>query len=132
MCWQWPTTGRGHQQQQSWEMCASSLGGHQQHHLRAWRLQDWLTSGQTTNRGHNHLHKIELKFYTSQCVLLAKLLKVFALLHLVLQGQTYLSLQVSLDFLLCIPVLMMKRTSFILVLVPQGHHRTIQLQLLQH
>ena len=39
-----------------------------------------------------------------QCVLLAKLL-AFALLHFVLQGQTCLLLQVSLDFLLfCIPV----------------------------
>ena len=34
-----------------------------------------------------------------QCVLLAKLL-AFALLHFVLQGQTCLLLQVSLDFLL--------------------------------
>ena len=34
-----------------------------------------------------------------QCVLLTTLL-AFALLHFVLQGQTYLKLQVSLDFLL--------------------------------
>ena len=39
-----------------------------------------------------------------QSVLLAKLL-VFALLYLVLQGLTCLLFQVSLDFLLCIPVL---------------------------
>ena len=35
-----------------------------------------------------------------QCLLLAKLLLAFALLHFVLQGQTCLLLQVSLDFLL--------------------------------
>ena len=38
-----------------------------------------------------------------QHVLLTKLL-AFPLLHFVLQGQTCLLLQVSLDFLLCIPV----------------------------
>ena len=38
-----------------------------------------------------------------QCIRLAKLLG-FALLHFVLQGQTSLLLQVSLDFLFCIPV----------------------------
>ena len=38
-----------------------------------------------------------------QCVLLTKLL-AFALLHSVLQGQIFLLLQVSLDFLLFIPV----------------------------
>ena len=38
-----------------------------------------------------------------QHVLLTKLL-AFPLLHFVLQGQTCLLLQVSLDFLLCIPI----------------------------
>ena len=42
---------------------------------------------------------LEKDVYYDQCVLLAKLL-VFALLNFVLQGQTCLLLQVSLDFLL--------------------------------
>ena len=46
-----------------------------------------------------------------QCVLSAKLL-VFALLHFVLQGQTCVLLQVSTDFLLCIPIPMMKSIPF--------------------
>ena len=42
---------------------------------------------------------LDVGVYYDQCVLLAKLL-AFALLHFVLQGQIYLLLQVSLDFLL--------------------------------
>ena len=66
---------------------------------------------------------------------LGKTVLAFALLHFVLQSQTCLLFQISLDFLLFAflsPV--MKRTSF-LVLVLEGfvgHHRIIQLQLLQH
>ena len=75
-----------------------------------------------------------------QYVLLAKLL-VFALLHLVLQGLTCLLFQVSLDFLLCIPVLYddkqtKKGSIFIFLLlvleILVGLQRTSQLQLLQH
>ena len=53
---------------------------------------------------------------------LGKTLLAFVLLHFVLQGQTCLLLQVSLDFLLCIPIPMMNRTSFFFffsVLVPE-------------
>ena len=38
------------------------------------------------------------RYYYDQCILLTKLL-AFALLHFVLQGQTFLLLQVFLDFL---------------------------------
>ena len=58
----------------------------------------------------------------------------FALLHFVLQGQICLLLQVSLDFLFCIPVPYNEKNIFFLVLVLEGLlglHRTIQLQLLQ-
>ena len=67
---------------------------------------------------------------------LGKTLLALALLHFVLQGQTCLLLQVSLDFLL------LHSSSydemdifFFLVLILEGligHHRTIQLQLLKH
>ena len=71
-----------------------------------------------------------------QCVLLEKLLLVFALLHFVLQGQTCLLLQVSLDFLLLhSSPLWWKGHLFLCVLVLEGlvgHHRTVQLQLFQH
>ena len=50
-----------------------------------------------------------------QCFLLAKLL-AFALLHSVLQGQTCLLLQLSLDFLLLFQSPMMKRTYFFAVI----------------
>ena len=43
---------------------------------------------------------------------LDKKLLAFALLHFLLQGQTYLLLQVSLDFLLCIPILYDKKDIF--------------------
>ena len=62
---------------------------------------------------------------------LSKTLLAFALLHFVLQGQSCLLLQLSLDF--CIPVPIMKRTSFLgVILEGLVHlHRTVQLQLLQ-
>ena len=70
-----------------------------------------------------------------QCIFLAKLL-VFALLHSVFQGQICLLLQVSLDFLLLhSSPLWWKGHLFFLVLVLEGlvgHHKTIQLQFLQH
>jgi len=57
----------------------------------------------------------------------------FALPHFVLQGQVYLLLQVSLDFLLCIPVPYDEKDILFLVLTLEGLvglHRAIQLQLL--
>ena len=68
-----------------------------------------------------------------QCILLTKLL-VFALLHFVLQGQTCLLLQVSLDFLLLhsSPLWWKRHLSLLLILKGLvGLHRIIQLQLLQ-
>ena len=56
-----------------------------------------------------------------------------ALLHSVLQSQTLLLVQVSLDFLLCIPIPCEEKDVFFKVLVLEGlvgHHRTGQLQLL--
>ena len=50
-----------------------------------------------------------------QCLLLTKLL-AFALLHSVLQGQICLILQVSLDFLFCIPFPYNKNLFWVLVL----------------
>ena len=41
---------------------------------------------------------------SDQCVLLTELLLAFALLHFVLQGQACVLLQVSLDFVLFIPI----------------------------
>ena len=62
---------------------------------------------------------------------LGKTLLAFALLHFVLQGQTCLLLQVSLDFLLLhSSPPMMKRTSFFWLLVLEGLiglHKTVQL-----
>ena len=58
-------------------------------------------------------------------------LLAFALFYFVLQGQTYLLLQVSLDF----PLLHSNPYDLFLVLVQEGIVdllRTIQLQLLQH
>ena len=58
---------------------------------------------------------------------LGKTLLAFALLHLVLQGQTFLLLQVSLDFLFCTPVSCDEKGVFFLVLVlqhPVGLHST--------
>ena len=50
--------GQGHWQQQTWEACVdiSPFGGHQQPYHRAWRIQDWVTSGQTTNRERTQCH----------------------------------------------------------------------------
>ena len=65
---------------------------------------------------------------------LDKTLLAFALLHSVLQGQTCLLLQVSLDFLLlCSSSLWWKGHLFCLLVIEWlvGLHRTIQLQLLQ-
>ena len=63
-------------------------------------------------------------------------LLTFALLHIVLQGQTCLLFQVSLDFYFCIPILYdEKEIFFFLVLILEGLiglHRTGQLQLLWH
>ena len=65
-----------------------------------------------------------------QCVLLAELF-AFDLLHFVLQGQTCLLCQVSVEFLLCIPVPFDKKYFFFLVLVLEGlvgHQKTAQLR----
>ena len=61
-------------------------------------------------------------------------LLVFALLHFELQGQTFLLLQLSLDILLCIPILYDEKDMFSLVLILGlvGLHRTSHLQLLWH
>ena len=70
-----------------------------------------------------------------QCILLAKLLLAFALLHAILQGQICLLLQVCLDFLLShsCPLLWKGHLFWVLVLEDLvGLHRTVQLQLLQH
>ena len=66
---------------------------------------------------------------------LGKTLLPFALLHFVLQGQTCLLLQVSLDFLLLYSSTLWWKGHLILVLVLEGligHQSTIQLQLLWH
>ena len=66
---------------------------------------------------------------------LSKTLLAFDLLHFIFQGQIRLLLQVTLDFLFCVPVPYNETDIFwgILVLeVLVGLHRTIQLQLLQH
>ena len=62
-------------------------------------------------------------------------LLAFALLHFVLQGQTCLLLQVSLDSLLLHLNPYYEKGILFLVLVPEGFvglHRTSQLQLLWH
>ena len=59
----------------------------------------------------------------------------FALLHFVLQGQTWLLLQISLDFLLLHSFLHDEKDIIFLVLVLEGNvdlHRTVQCQLLRH
>ena len=69
-----------------------------------------------------------------QCVLLAKLLFAFALLHSVLQGQICLLLQLFLDFLLLYFIPYNEKDIFFWVLVLKGLvglHKTVQLQLLQ-
>ena len=69
-----------------------------------------------------------------QCVL-CKILLAYALLHFVLQGQTCLLLQVSLDFLLLHSSPLWWKGHHFLVLLLEGLvglHRTVQLQLLQH
>ena len=68
---------------------------------------------------------------------LDKTLLVFTLLHFVLQGQTYLLFQVSLDFLLYIPIpsdVPLKRTSFLVLVLEDvvGLYRNSQLPLLWH
>ena len=66
---------------------------------------------------------------------LDKTLLAFALLHFVLQGQTCLLFQVSLDFLLLHSSTLWWKGHLILVLVLKGVaglHRAGQLQLLQH
>ena len=66
---------------------------------------------------------------------LGKILLAFALLHFVLQGQTWLLLQVSLDFLLLHSSPLWWKGHLFWVLVLEGIvglHSTIQLQLLQH
>ena len=65
-----------------------------------------------------------------QCVLLAKLL-AFALLCSILQGQICLLLQVFLDFLLLHYSPLWCKGHIFWVLVLEGIHRTVQLQLLQ-
>ena len=69
-----------------------------------------------------------------QCIVLAKLLLVFALLHSIFQGQICLLLQVFLDFLLLHSSPLLRKGHLFWVLVLKGLvglHRTIQLQLLQ-
>ena len=66
---------------------------------------------------------------------LGKTLLACVLLHIVLQGQTYLLLCVSLDFFFCIPVTYDEKGYLLWVWVLEGLvdlHRTIRLQLLQH
>ena len=67
---------------------------------------------------------------------LGKTLLAFALLHSVLPGQICLLLQVFLDFLLLHPSPLWWEGHLFWVLILEGlvclHHRTIQLQLLQH
>ena len=70
-----------------------------------------------------------------QCVLLAKLLLAFVVLHFVIQSQTCLLLQVSLDFLLLHSNPLWWKGNIFGVLVLEclvDLHRTIQLHLLQH
>ena len=65
---------------------------------------------------------------------LGKTVLAFALFHFVLQGQTCLLLQVSLDFLLLHSCPLWWKGHLFLVLVLEGlvgHHKIIQLQLLQ-
>ena len=78
---------------------------------------------------------LEKSVCNDQCVLLAKTLLAFALLHSVLQSQICLLFQVFLDFLPCIPVPYNGKDNFFGVLVLEGlggFHRAVQLQLLQY
>ena len=65
---------------------------------------------------------------------LGKTLLSFALIHFVLQGHTCLLLQLSLDFLLCLPVIYDEKDIFFFfgVLEGVGLHRTVQLKLIWH
>ena len=63
---------------------------------------------------------------------LGKPLLAFALLHSVLQGQNCLLLQMFLDFLLLHSSLLWRKEHLFGVLVLEGLHRIVQLQLLQH
>ena len=66
---------------------------------------------------------------------LGEILLAFALLHFVLQGQTCLLLQVSLDFLLLHSSLLWWKRNLSLLLDLEGLvglHRIVQLQLLRH
>ena len=69
-----------------------------------------------------------------QCILLAKTLLAFALLHCVLQGQIYLLLQVSLEFLLLYSSPLWWKGHLFWVFILKGLVgllRTVQLELLQ-
>ena len=79
---------------------------------------------------------LEEGVHYDQCILLAKLLLAFSLLYVIVQGQIYLLLQVSLSFLLLhsSPLRWKGHLFFSLMLALEslvGLHRTIQLQLLQ-
>ena len=104
-------------------------------------LHLWLQRRNNSDFGIDHL----LVFmYRVVCWIVGKgvcrdqhvLFLLFTLLHFVLEGQTCLLLQVSLDFLILhFQSPMMKRISFFLVLFLEdliGIRRIIQLQLLQH
>ena len=67
-----------------------------------------------------------------QCILLAKLLLAFSLLHSVLQGQIFLLLQVSLDVLLLHSSPLWWKGHIFGVFVLVGLRRTVKLQLLWH
>ena len=86
------------------------------------------------------MHRVIFCVVGSGCLLwpvhsLGKTLLAFALLHFVLQGQTCLLLQVSLDFLLLHSSPLWWKGLLFLVLVLEGLVglcRTVPLQLLQH
>ena len=70
-----------------------------------------------------------------QCVLLAKLLLAFALLHFHSKAKLVCYSRYLLTSYFCIPVPYDEKDIIFLVLVLEGlvgHYRTIQLQLLQH
>ena len=84
-----------------------------------------------------HLLELEEGICYDQCVLLAKhcfVMLTFALLHSVLQGQTCLLLQMSLLPTFAFQSPMMKRTTFLVLVleVLVDLQRTIQFQLLWH
>ena len=74
-------------------------------------------------------------WYDQSVFSLVKTLLSFALLHFVLQGQICLLLQGSLDFLPLQSISLWWHGHLFLMLFLEGlvgHHRTVQLQLLQH